>query len=380
MDDLLKKYSILFVEDDEITRLLISSILQDNFKDIYIANNGQEGLDLYNQYKPDIVLTDISMPIMDGIEMSTQIKLDNPDQIISIFTTFNEIEYLHKAVNIGIDKYILKPLDKEQFFTTLNSIVKILDYKDQKEEIKRLIEVQSKVLSIGEMLQNISHQWKQPLNLISSIASGIKMSKDFDTLTKEEEVEMLDKIISHTNYLSETIEDFRSFFKNTSIKKENFELEEIITTLKDLAEDIIENDKITLISNSLDFTLDNSQTHFLQMFVNLINNSKDIFIQQKIKDEKYIFINTKIDNDYLIINVKDNAGGIDNKLLDKIFEPYFTTKHQYVGTGLGLYLTFTILKKYFAGTISCTNETYKYNNKEYKGANFKIKIPLIEIS
>lgn len=378
MSQLLKKFSILYVEDDEITLELVSSILHDNFKKVFIANNGQEGINLYKEYKPDIILTDLSMPIMNGLEMSSQIKDENPEQMIAIFTAFNEFEYLYDAINIGIDKYILKPLEPEQFFSTLNSIAKILEYKNQKEELDNLIKIQSKILSIGEMLQNISHHWRQPLDLISTLASGIKMGKDFDTLSIEEETEMLDKILLQTKHLSAIIEDFRSFFKNTSIKKEDFEIEESITKIKALTEDMIEGENITLISNSIKCTLHNSQTHFLQIFLNLINNSKDIFIQKNIEDKRYVFIDTKIENDHLIINLKDNAGGIDDEFLDKIFEPYFTTKHQYTGTGLGLYLSLTILKKYFNGIISCKNETYTYENKEYTGANFKIEIPLKE--
>ncbi len=378
MNELLKNFSILYVEDDEITLELVSSILYENFKKVYIADNGEEGINLYNKHKPDIILTDLLMPVMDGLEMSAQIKEENPEQMIAIFTSFNESEHLYKAINIGIDKYILKPLDSEQLFFTLNSIAKILEYKNQKEELENLIKIQSKILSIGEMLQNISHHWRQPLDLISTLASGIKMGKDFNSLSIEDETEMLDKIIIQTKHLSAIIEDFRSFFKNTSIKKEDFEIDDMITKIKALAEDMIDGENITLISNSTKCILHNSQTHFIQIFLNLINNSKDIFIQKNTEEKRYIFINTKIKDNHLIINLKDNAGGIDDMFLDKIFEPYFTTKHQYTGTGLGLYLSLTILKKYFDGTITCKNETYTYENKEYTGANFKIEIPLEE--
>lgn len=266
MNELLKNFSILYVEDDEITLELVSSILYENFKKVYIADNGQEGINLYNKHKPDIILTDLLMPVMDGLEMSAQIKEENPEQMIAIFTSFNESEHLYKAINIGIDKYILKPLDSEQLFFTLNSIAKILEYKNQKEELENLIKIQSKILSIGEMLQNISHHWRQPLDLISTLASGIKMGKDFNSLSIEDETEMLDKIIIQTKHLSAIIEDFRSFFKNTSIKKEDFEIDDMITKIKALAEDMIDGENITLISNSTKCILHNSKHTLYKSF------------------------------------------------------------------------------------------------------------------
>ena len=102
MNELLKNFSILYVEDDEITLELVSSILYENFKKVYIADNGEEGINLYNKHKPDIILTDLLMPVMDGLEMSAQIKEENPEQMIAIFTSFNESEHLYKAINIGI--------------------------------------------------------------------------------------------------------------------------------------------------------------------------------------------------------------------------------------------------------------------------------------
>ena len=94
-------------------------------------------------------------------------------------------------------------------------IFKKVPAKMYSEELENLIKIQSKILSIGEMLQNISHHWRQPLDLISTLASGIKMGKDFNSLSIEDETEMLDKIIIQTKHLSAIIEDFRSFFKNT---------------------------------------------------------------------------------------------------------------------------------------------------------------------
>jgi len=116
----LKNYSILYVEDEEITQELIADILKSTCKEVFVANDGVEGLALYKEKKPDIVLSDIAMPNMDGLTMSEAIKKINADQPIALFTAFSQSSYLKKAAEIGIATYILKPLDEEQFFNSLN--------------------------------------------------------------------------------------------------------------------------------------------------------------------------------------------------------------------------------------------------------------------
>ena len=116
----LKNYSILYVEDDEITQELIQEILESCCKEVFVASDGKEGLALYQEKQPDIVLSDIAMPIMDGLEMSSKIKALNPKQSIALFTAFNEPSYLKKAAELDIGTYILKPLDEKQFFNSLN--------------------------------------------------------------------------------------------------------------------------------------------------------------------------------------------------------------------------------------------------------------------
>jgi len=115
----LNNFTILYVEDDIDTQELIVDILQCYFKEVFVASDGQEGLKLYKNKNPDIVLSDISMPIMDGLEMSGAIKELNPQQLIALFTAFNEPEYLKRAAELGIDTYIMKPLDEKQFFNSL---------------------------------------------------------------------------------------------------------------------------------------------------------------------------------------------------------------------------------------------------------------------
>jgi len=123
----LEKFTILYVEDDEITQELIKEILVPSCKKVFVANDGEEGLALYKEKQPDIVLSDIAMPNMNGLEMCEAIKKLNPQQPIALFTAFSESSFLKKASEIGVATYILKPLDEEQFFNSLNYMAIELD-------------------------------------------------------------------------------------------------------------------------------------------------------------------------------------------------------------------------------------------------------------
>ncbi len=116
----LKNFTILYVEDEETTQELISEILKTSCKEVFIANDGKKGLELYKEKSPDIVLSDIAMPNMDGLTMSEAIKEIDPNQPIALFTAFSQSSYLKRAAEIGIATYILKPLNEEQFFNSLN--------------------------------------------------------------------------------------------------------------------------------------------------------------------------------------------------------------------------------------------------------------------
>jgi len=122
-----KDFTILYVEDDMDTQELIENILQDYFKEVFVASDGEEGLALYKSEQPDIVLSDIHMPKMDGLTMSDSIKKINPEQLIALFTAFNDSAYLDRAAKLGIDTYILKPLDRKQFFNSLSFLALTLD-------------------------------------------------------------------------------------------------------------------------------------------------------------------------------------------------------------------------------------------------------------
>ena len=237
----------------------------------------------------------------------------------------------------------------------------------------KLFESQAKLASMGEMIGNIAHQWRQPLSLISTIASGMAMEKEYGILKEEELIPNMEQIVEQTNYLSKTIDDFRNFIKSEKIE-EQLNLSVLFDNTLSIVGPNLKNNYIEFISN-IDPTLEikGYKNELIQAFINIINNSKDALISNNFIEEKYIFIEAEQIHDQCEIIIKDNGGGIILSVMNRIFEPYFTTKHQFQGTGLGLSIVHKIITELHEGTIAASNTTYLYNGKEYTGACFKIR-------
>ncbi len=254
----------------------------------------------------------------------------------------------------------------------------VTDFNAQQHKLREkdlLLLNQSKMASMGEMIGNIAHQWRQPLSVISAASTGIIMQKECGVLEEDKLIETCNTINNNTQYLSKTIDDFKNFIKGDRAKK-IFNLKDKINIFLHLLEGSIKNNHINIILDlQEDIKIDGYQNELTQCFINIFNNAKDILVEKKIED-KYIFISTSIQNDKAIIKIKDNAGGIPKDILSKIFEPYFTTKHQSQGTGLGLHMTYNLISDGMSGTIEAHNIDYEYNGKEYTGAEFIIILAL----
>jgi len=236
---------------------------------------------------------------------------------------------------------------------------------------RKVMESQAKLASMGEMIGNIAHQWRQPLNVISTIASGIRVKSEFDQLEISELLPDMMNIIKQTQYLSDTIDDFRDFIKNSN-NRDKISLQETIEKTLSITYSSMKNNNITIVTDFDDnLVIDGFKNQLIQAFINILNNSKDAFHEKDIL-EKMIFITTKIVEKNLVLTIKDNAGGIKKEIINKIFEPYFTTKHKSIGTGIGLSMVHQIITAHHNASIEVTNETYTYNENIYTGACFKI--------
>ncbi len=263
-------------------------------------------------------------------------------------------------------------------FVIYNRVIKLLKKEEKmKEELKakkHILEEQTRLASMGEMIGNIAHQWRQPLSIISTGATGILVQKEYDILTDKNLVDTCEMINTNAQYLSKTIDDFRNFIKGDKVK-EKFNIKENIDSFLVLVQGSIKNHNIE-VKLDIDEKIDTLgfPNELIQCYINIFNNAKDA-LKNIQNQNRMIFIDVYSENDNIIINFKDNAKGISNDILPKIFEPYFTTKQQSQGTGLGLYMIYNIINT-LDGTIKAKNISYKYNNQQYTGAQFTITLPV----
>ncbi len=230
-----------------------------------------------------------------------------------------------------------------------------------------------KMAAMGEMIGNIAHQWRQPLNVISASATGIQFKNELGVLTNAFINEACDNINANSQYLSKTIEDFKNFIKGDRVKI-YFMLKDNIDSFRSLIQGSLKTNNINLVVN-LDDTIQYQgyANELIQCYMNIYNNAKDVLIEKSY--ERYFFVTVEEDDEFLKISMKDNGGGIPKEILSKIFDPYFTTKHPKQGTGLGLSMTYNLIKNGMNGDIIASNETFIYNDKEERGALFVIKLP-----
>ena len=256
-------------------------------------------------------------------------------------------------------------------FVRISTIVDTTTIKNQ----EKLLLQQSKMAAMGEMIDNIAHQWRQPLSLISTISTGIELKLEYNTFKLDEDLESLKKLNHTAQHLSQTINDFRNFFSSNKEKTE-FSIKTLIEKNLSLFEGMFKNNWIDVVFvEADDVSIFNYENELTQAFLNIFYNAKDAMLEKK--EKKYIFIDLQKEGESVIIKIKDNGGGIKEDILDKIFDPYFTTKHKSQGTGIGLYMTHQIIENNMKGSLQAVNRTYDYENQKFKGAEFIIKLPLI---
>uniref|UniRef100_UPI00404732DF ABC transporter substrate-binding protein n=2 Tax=Aliarcobacter sp. TaxID=2321116 RepID=UPI00404732DF len=283
-------------------------------------------------------------------------------------------EIKKRTRQLEISNKILK--EKKNELSNLNQSleIKINDEVEKNKQIQEKLFRIDKMASLGEMISNIAHQWRQPLSVISTIATGIKIQKELNTLDEKELINSMDLINKNSQYLSDTIDDFRNFVDINEIRIEKYNLSNTIEKFLSIVEPSIKNHNINIILNlDNDIVINGYPNQLIQCLINLFSNSKDALKEVNL-EKQFIFISTGNEDGNIYIKIKDNALGIPENIISKIYEPYFTTKHQSQGTGLGLHMTYKLVTEGMKGKIEAKNIEYEYENEFYKGVEFKITI------
>ncbi len=267
---------------------------------------------------------------------------------------------------------IIVPIDDEQ-----GNIINYLGIKQQitqevklKQELSDKDEImiaQSRHAAMGEMISMIAHQWRQPISIIAMGANNILADIELEMLDTEQlKKDSLD-IIDQTKHLSQTIDDFRDFFKpNKDI--DTTSIKEVYDDAYGVIGKSLENNDIEIFEDfSEDCKIETYSRELMQVLINILKNAKEAMIEKNIQDKKMDVLVKKGSNS-IVVFISDNAGGIDKNIQNRIFEPYFSTKDEKTGTGLGLYMSKTIVEKHLMGTINFENID--------KGVCFKIELPL----
>ena len=411
----LENFTLLYVEDNKDMQSYMKSFLEDEVKVFYQAYNGEEGVEIYQNKSPDIILTDINMPKMDGLEMSKIIKEFDPLQPIIVLSAFQDAEILKRAINIGVDGFISKPInDIKNLLNTLEKVAvslqnrlnaKLLEQETKEKTAlashnkkldtilhEKLIELesinatleeriqkevqanrekdkqifyQSRLAQMGEMISMIAHQWRQPLNAISATSQNIQIKAEMGTITDEIILKETENINNYSEHLSQTIDDFRNFFKPQK-KLTRTEYTELITSVLNITRASLKGANISIIKDLHCTDIFETHTNELkQVILNLLQNAKDILIENKVENA-FIKLKTYNKDDHYILELSDNGGGVPLEIQSHIFDPYFSTKSEKNGTGLGLYMSKTIIEKHCGGQLTTYNNDY--------GAVFKISL------
>ncbi len=270
-----------------------------------------------------------------------------------------ELQELNKTLEKKVQE---KTKQLKQLNLTLENRVKEEIAKN--EEKQRIMFWQSRMASLGQMLANIAHQWRQPITELNLVIFGMKkaiLDKN-EAMASKLYIESQDIIKN----LSNTIDNFTNFFKPNK-EKYFFKIDDSVHESIQILDKLIKKEMIKINISSKDTEILGVSNELSQVLINLIKNSIDSFVQNKIKNRQLDII-IKKENSFAIIEIQDNAGGIQENSIDAIFEPYFTTKHKSQGTGLGLFMSKMICEHGFNGSL-------KVKSKQAK-TTFYIKIPI----
>jgi len=305
-------------------------------------------------------------------KLDIMVQTRRKDEIGELVESFNRMiqnlrdnqTQLRTANRMLEEKVQQRTRELEQLNTQLEEKVK-KEVAKSREKDQMLIQ-QSRLASMGEMIGNIAHQWRQPLNALGLVLQNIQMAHEHGRLDEEYLRKATDKGMKLIDSMSHTIDDFRNFFKPNK-SKERFDIAQSIDSALEMVESSFKNHDINVnLQLEPELCALGFPSEFSQVLLNILTNAKDALLERNV-NPKEIWIHAFRQNTDIVVTIEDNGGGIDTSVVEKIFDPYFTTKEEGKGTGLGLYMSKMIIERSMNGTIVADNGS--------SGARFTTRIP-----
>lgn len=362
-----KKPTILVVDDTSDILHLIMELLNKEYN-LKLINDPLKAVEMLKA-KPDIdlMLFDIMMPQLDGYELCKIVKEDAfyTKTPIIFLTALEKPSDIIKGFEIGAVDYVTKPFIPEVLRARIKTHIELKltndTLREELEEKEKMLFRQSRMTTLGEMFENVTHQWKQPLSIINVGCSALKMSYEFDELSMEDVVQTIDMVISETDYLTKTIDDFRDFAREDNEREES-DIHTLFEHALEILSFRLEKTDIEIFNNIQNYKLRTYKNFFIQVLINILDNSIDAL--QKSHCQKYIRVDSILKDDLFILKICDNGDGIKMQDPESVFQKYATTKDKKANSGLGLYMTREILQK------KLDAEIVAYNQEE--GACFEL--------
>ena len=422
---------ILIVDDNADDRVLLERALKNEGYSVSSATNGVRALKSALDSPPDLIISDIMMPEMDGFELCRRVKTDDRlRQVAFIFYTATYVEEKDEqlALSLGASRFLIKPLELPEFLGTVKAVVdeyraqqlpvpeqplaqpeeldrmhvealtrkleqKVSQLETEREalhrseenyrrlnetleerikqavaelrEKDRILIIQGRQAVMGELISNIAHQWRQPLNMLGLLAQELYISYRKGVFTNELIESNVTRTMEIIQHMSRTIEDFRNFSTPDRVKTD-FRVIEVIDKTLSLLEGSLKTQEIsTEVQQEGDPVIRGYPNEYSQVLLNILINARDAFQARKVENPS-IVIRVFPEKERTVVTVTDNAGGISLDIIDRIFEPYFTTKGPEQGTGIGLFMSKTIIEKNMKGVLSACNAG--------SGAQFRIEV------
>lgn len=399
--------SILIVDDDPLVLDTISSLLKMWDYRVIACELVKDAMEVLKKGNIDLVVSDIKMPGTTGIELLGMIHDLTPEMPVILMTAFADVDVAIAALRKGAFDFIIKPPKPDYLHHAIDRGVEFrrlvameMDYKNQLEkkrtelesqneelrETFRRLEVetaervrmmeelrvkdlmlmqQSRMAAMGEMLGNIAHQWRQPLNVLGLRIQELGLSYELGEFSKELLDDSIGKVMKIVQHLSQTIDDFRNLSMPDE-RKMLFRVDQVVARTIALIEESFKEQRISMeISSAGEPQINGNTNEFGHVLLNILMNARDTFYERQSCNAR-ISVRSWSEEGRSVVTITDNAGGIAEEIMGKIFDPYFTTKDLGKGTGIGLFMSKTIIEKNMGGRITAHNVG--------DGAEFRIEV------